>query len=112
MWDKSKLGDNAVSGEKLVLLIRGELLRRYQNSVIYAVKAVKKGGLLDLSPEPLDELPPLFRGTLKPDVTFLGFDLKEADAIADPGWFFVIQHNLPNQALGWMLRSSINHCPL
>ena len=28
---------------------------------------------------------------MKPDVTFLGFDLKREDAIADPGWFFVIQ---------------------
>ena len=27
---------------------------------------------------------PLFRGTLNPDVTFLGFDLKREDAIADP----------------------------
>ena len=28
---------------------------------------------------------------MKPDVTFLGFDLKREDAIAEPGWFFVIQ---------------------
>ena len=64
------------AGEKLVLLIRGELLRRYPNSVIYAVAAVRNDGQLDLSPEPEDERHPLFRGTLKPDVTFLGFDLK------------------------------------
>ena len=75
---------------KLVLLVRGELLRRYPNSVIYAVAAVRKTRL-DLSPDPNDERHPLFRGTLKPDVTFLGFDLKRDDAIAEPGWFFVIQ---------------------
>jgi hypothetical protein len=90
-WGDSKLGDNASAGENLVLLIRGELLRRYPNSVIYAVAAVLKDGRLDLSPEPENELPPLFRGTLKPDVTFLGFDLKLEDAVANPGWFFVIQ---------------------
>jgi len=90
-WGDSKLGYNANASENLVLLIRGELLRRYPNSVIYAVAAVRKNGQLDLSPEPKDELPPLFRGTLKPDVTFLGFDLKREVAIADPGWFFVIQ---------------------
>jgi hypothetical protein len=91
-WDKkSKLGDNARTGEKLVLLIRGELLRRYPNSVIYAVAAIRKDGLLDLSPKAEHERHPLFRGTLKPDVTFLGFDLKREDALADPGWFFVIQ---------------------
>jgi len=40
--------------------------------VIYAVAGVQKDGRLDLSPEPEDERHPLFRGTLKPDVTFLG----------------------------------------
>ena len=64
------------------------------------MRAEKKGGLLDLSPKPQDELPPLFRGTLKPDVTFLGFDLKEADAIADPGWFFVIQQQPTEPSFG------------
>jgi hypothetical protein len=71
-----------------VLLLRGELLRRYPNSVIYAAPAVRTG---QLSPKPEDERHPLFRGTLKPDVTFLGFNLQKEVAIADPGWFFVIQ---------------------
>ena len=85
------LGENAGAGEKLVLLVRGELLRRYPNSVIYAVAAVSSGGPARLVTDPNDERHPLFRGTLKPDVTFLGFDLKRDDAIAGPGWFFVIQ---------------------
>jgi hypothetical protein len=89
--DQSKLGDNANAGDDLVLLIRGELLRRYPNSVIYAVAAVNVNGKFDLSPKPEDEKHPLFRGSLNPDVTFLGFDLKKEDALADPGWFFVIQ---------------------
>ena len=41
-WGDHKLGENARAGEQLVLLIRGELLRRYPNSVIYAVAAVRK----------------------------------------------------------------------
>ncbi|HET9533256.1 MAG TPA: hypothetical protein VFQ92_23070 [Blastocatellia bacterium] len=89
--DQSQLGDNANAGDELVLLIRGELLRRYPNSVIYAVAAVENNGKPGLSPKPEDEKHPLFRGTLNPDVTFLGFDLKREDAIAEPGWFFVIQ---------------------
>src|SRR5215813_1361828 len=89
--DQSQLGHNANAGDDLVLLIRGELLRRYPNSVIYAVAAVNVNGKFDLSPNPEDEKHPLFRGSLNPDVTFLGFDLKKEDAIADPGWFFVIQ---------------------
>jgi len=90
--DQSQLGNNANAGDDLVLLIRGELLRRYPNSVIYAVAAIKNSaGKFDLSPKPEDEKHPLFRGSLNPDVTFLGFNLKKEDAIADPGWFFVIQ---------------------
>ena len=96
-WGNNHLGENTphTSG-KLVLLIRGELLRRYPNSVIYAVRAVKTGGPLDVSRKTGDEKHPLFRGTLKPDITFVGFDLSENEAMGkapnDPnGWFFVIQ---------------------
>jgi hypothetical protein len=90
-WGEHRLGKNSPNATgKLVLLIRGELLRRYPNTVIYAVAAVRKTRL-DLSRDPNDERHPLFRGTLNPDVTFLGFDLNRDDAIADPGWFFVIQ---------------------
>jgi hypothetical protein len=89
-WRDRKLGENAGAGEQLVLLIRGELLRRYPNSVIYAVAAKREQDQLELS-DPAVERHPLFRGTLKPDVTFLGFALTDKEAIADPGWFFVIQ---------------------
>lgn len=100
-WDKTdRLGDNAQAGDKLVLLIRGELLRRYPNSVIYAVAAERRNGLLDLSLRPEDERHPLFRGTLKPDVTFLGFDLTREVAKADPGWFFVIQQQPTEPCFG------------
>jgi len=91
-WEDRRLGENSPNASgKLVLLIRGELLRRYPNTVIYAVAAVPRNGRLDLSLDAKDERHPLFRGTLKPDVTFLGFDLDRNDAVADPGWFFVIQ---------------------
>jgi hypothetical protein len=87
-WGNKSLGQNTTGGDQLVLLLRGELLRRYPNSVIYAVKAEKVNGRLALSTE---ESHPVFRGTLKPDVTFLGFNLTKKDALTDPGWFFVIQ---------------------
>jgi hypothetical protein len=90
-WGDRALGKNARAGGKLVLLLRGDLLRRYPNSVIYAVAAaVSTDGRLILSSDPEDEKHPLFRGTL-PDATFLGFDLTRDAVTADPGWFFVIQ---------------------
>ena len=71
-----------------MLLIRGELLHRYPDALIYAVKAKTTKAL------GTDEKLPLFRGRIDPDITFLGFDLTEAQArgtTTDPGWFFVIQ---------------------
>ena len=92
-WGTRPLGTTAVGagGDKVVLLIRGELLRRYPNTVIYAVRAVGPVGNRALSTNPFDEIHPIFRGTLEPDVTFLGFNLTPADVIANPGCFFVLQ---------------------
>ena len=110
--DQSQLGHNANAGDDLVLLIRGELLRRYPNSVIYAVPAIKNSaGKFDLSPKGTDEKYPLFRGSLNPDVTFLGFDLKKEDAIADPGWFFVIQEQPTEPRFGMDVADFVKPLP-
>jgi hypothetical protein len=89
-WDAtSHLGDNfAAGGEQMVLLIRGALLQRYPDALIYALEAETESTLGTL------EKLPLFRGRIEPDITFLGFDLTEEEARGDavePGWFFVIQ---------------------
>jgi hypothetical protein len=89
-----------VVADNVVLLIRGELLKRYPTAIIYAGKAKKStaptadpnGRILDTS----DERYPIFRGTLNDDMTFLGFNLSVADAYggtaASPeGFFFVFQ---------------------
>ncbi len=97
----SALGVNSArkpppSGEYLVLLVRGELLRRYPNTIVYAVEAewdLVSGGR-NLSDH---ESHPLFKGTLNPDVSFFGFELtaKEVIGASGPpnpaGWFFVLQ---------------------
>jgi hypothetical protein len=91
---KAALGQNPQPGQRqasLVLLIRGELLRRYPGTVIYARKAVTSG--TRRVPGQVEKYP-LFRGSLEPDVTFLGFDLSRDEASgADGGlgWFFVLQ---------------------
>jgi hypothetical protein len=98
----TELGDNAMrpldpADPDVVLLVRGELLRRYPNAQIYAAKAGWQDGKHVL-PEGAAELQPLYRGTLSPDVTFLGFQLKAQDAKgtpdgSQPGWFFVVQQH-------------------
>jgi hypothetical protein len=83
----------------LVLVIRGELLNRFPDTVIYAQKA-KFNGTNYQGPRLLDtELKfPLFTARVAPDITFIGFDLTPAVARGDrnagvpaPGWFFVLQ---------------------
>jgi hypothetical protein len=105
---------------QLVLVIRGELLKRYPNTVIYAVKAkwavddnkqflrnAERELVLDLDELDLDDLPkakvrtPLYEARVKPDIFFVGFDLNAAAArgalpgepatASNAGWFFVLQ---------------------
>lgn len=98
----------------LVLVIRGELLKRYPTAVIYAQKAEwdttngvndpsKERKLIALSDAESDDPPPdkvktpLFEAKVDPDIYFLGFDLTALQVKGgtagtdDPGWFFVIK---------------------
>ena len=94
----------------LVLVIRGELLKRYPNTVIYAQKAIgdKFGNNIirgdDMTAAQfVKELKfPLFKAEIEPDLRFFGFDLtlkkakgekRSNDFPADDkrGWFFVLQ---------------------
>jgi hypothetical protein len=91
-WDPTaSLGGTFLGGgtaDRLVLLVRGELLRRYPGTVIYGVRA---DSLDDEQPE---EAHPIFRGTLEPDIVFVGFNLTEADARGGAdgaGYYFVFQ---------------------
>jgi len=77
-------------GNEIVLVIRGELLRRYPNTIIYAApaKTDSQGNFVDLD-EAKEELP-IFRGTLPPDVTFIGFNLTDSE-VRTRGLYFVLQ---------------------
>lgn len=105
------------SGEEAVLVIRGELLKRYPTAVIYAHHAkwtLKNDGSIDLSqPRTLQDIDdafeenpptsvirtPLYEAKVDPDIYFFGFDLTVPEAKGgpgtspsdDPGWFFVIK---------------------
>jgi hypothetical protein len=88
-WREHKLGTALTGqGHGLVLLIRGELVRRYPATVIYAVKAIADDQKhRHLSGKPQDQQYPSFRGRLDPDVLFAGFELSDEPA----GWYFVLQ---------------------
>ena len=78
--------------------MRGDLVRRYPGTVIYAAHAMFEGGRRTLVEPPI-EVHPTLSASLAPDVMLRGFPLTEAQARggdADPlsspmaGWFFVI----------------------
>ncbi|MCC6397936.1 MAG: hypothetical protein IT282_13040 [Bacteroidetes bacterium] len=97
--------------EELVLVIRGELLKKYPTAVIYAHKAKwqrKADGSIDNSlprdfedGEPMEAVvkTPLYEAKVDPDIYFFGFDLTTEEAKGEsgesagdnPGWFFVIK---------------------
>jgi hypothetical protein len=134
---QSKLGEHAArkppgsTQEDLVLVIRGELLKRYPNAVIYAQKAewALTNGVIDPSRErslvtlqpaeetnpPREKLrTPVYMAKVEPDLYFLGFDLTVDDARGGdgtgandpPGWFFVIKERPGEPRFGFDETSS------
>ncbi|WP_371599925.1 hypothetical protein [Streptomyces sp. NBC_00564] len=83
------LGTNGAANQRgtLVLLVRGQLLRRFPHTVIYAAPA-RFDGTFDTSPTVIKE--PIFWGQVDPDVTFAGFELTRQDVEPAPGWYFVL----------------------
>jgi hypothetical protein len=94
-WGATALGTHlrgSSSGGQLVLLVRGELLRRYPATTIYAVRANADGTL-----DAVTRLAPMFRGFVAPDVVFVGFALTEEAALGmnppGPGWYFAFEEH-------------------
>lgn len=128
-WSRrSLLGDHdhrerpGENDQEAVLVIRGELLKKYPTAVIYAHKA--RWGSVDGSADPAKERvlepltaaqeadppphlvkTPLYEARVSPDITFFGFDLAVREARGGPGtspgddagWFFCIKER-PGEA--------------
>lgn len=120
----SKLGQHKhpkrPTAENLVLTVRGELLKRYPNTLIYAQRAHMgrdKAGALDPKERPIiqaveteQEMQDEIRfaallGEAAPDIRFFGFDLTIEAAYGDSspkresddwGWYFIFQE-LPGE---------------
>ena len=91
----NQLGSNfEANGAQVVLLIRGQLLLRYPNTVVSAIPATGSNGSRGLSST--GEIFPVFSGTIAPDMTFFGFALTEELATASPGYYFVLAEH-PSQ---------------
>jgi hypothetical protein len=83
------------------MLLRSSLLRRYPNAVIYLTPAIQKGtppAPLSLVPDelPAHEIPPIFSGSMPPDVSFFGFPVSTdaaTGAAGGLGYYVVIQEH-------------------
>jgi hypothetical protein len=86
-WQDGPLGshkpDAAGVDAQLVLMIRGDLLRRYPGTIVFAVP--DKDGHADFASAAVKE--PIFGGALGDEHRFLGFDLTAARARAEKWWF-------------------------
>ncbi|SFT99709.1 hypothetical protein SAMN04489724_3274 [Algoriphagus locisalis] len=100
-WSDSLGKNEEKQGPDLVLLIKGDLLRKYPNTLVYAQKAVYKDGNPAL-PRQLSDYDgkgnvmwPVISGNIEPDVYFFGFELSQEEAngnrTKNPGWFFVLR---------------------
>ncbi|MER6160371.1 hypothetical protein ABT147_33275 [Streptomyces sp. NPDC001868] len=80
-----------VPPDRVVLLLRSALLRRYPGALIYAAPLLPAPATPGAGREPDDSkaVQPLFRGALDPDTAFIGFDLL-LDDIVGHDWCFVI----------------------
>ena len=87
LWTAPLGSNRLISADPLVLLVRGELIRRYPNLVVSAAPAVP--GPDGRQPGPAEQHP-IFYGRVDPDVALYGFDLTAAAARGDPGWFFLL----------------------
>jgi len=87
-WSGGMLGEHkpAAAGvdAPLVLVIRGDLLRRYPGTIVFAVPSDQRGGADFTSPNIKQ---PVFGGPLGDEYRFLGFDLDAATARSERWWF-------------------------
>ncbi|MGV3504085.1 MAG: hypothetical protein ACO1O1_10275 [Adhaeribacter sp.] len=102
-WGTSTLGTHPPSGkvaEKMVLLVRGELLQKYPYTEVFLQKAGVADGQVRY---------PLFSARLDPDLRFIGFDLTPAAALgegSDPGWHVVLKERAGEVHFGLDLDAS------
>lgn len=107
-WTSDLGGNHQGAKASLALVVRGELLKKYPQTLVYAHKAQYDGGDRSkprlLTPDaPGNMVFPVFSAFIEPDIMLLGFNLTEkevignrksgggAGAVPNPGYFFVFR---------------------
>lgn len=121
LWQGAELGASfgshlaggaPAAKSQIVLLVRGQLLQRYPNANVFLARAAwdatgKRGPVTTSEKEPDDIRRPIFRGTLAPDITFLGFQITRDVAVGlpaavdnTPGWFLALEQHATEPRFG------------
>lgn len=105
------LGGTTLGGpERLVLVIRGDLVRRYPDLVAAAVQEMPPlGG--DIAFADNTDAPILFTAHLAPDYKLVGFDLTEAQ-VASGNWWFLLAENPTAPRFGLGVENNVTSAPL
>lgn len=103
-WNKALGFNNEERTDNyLVLVVRGDLLKKFPRTVIGAQKASWSDNNVNKSRVVNEAAPfilPIFEAYIQPDIFFIGFNLKEEDLIGaspatsvsqDPGYFFILK---------------------
>lgn len=90
--------------ENTVLLIRGELLNKYPNTLVYIVHGKEENGI-PIPDFEKEALLPVFDGNLPPDVIFLGYNIPP-DQIKYGNYFIVFEERISETRFGLDLESS------
>lgn len=119
-------GSEELDDRKMVVVIRGDLLKKYPTALIYIQRAkwietpedvsVKEDHIrvLDESEPNVNIKEPLFKAEILPDIKFLGFDLTVNAARGsrefpnDPGWFIVLAERPGDPRFGLDINSDFD----
>jgi hypothetical protein len=81
--------------ERVVLVVRGEVVRRYPDAMLLAMRADKlpdAEGHPRFSANPKETAKLLFHHHLEPDILLIGFDLFLSQIQSEPWWFFLTEN--------------------
>ena len=116
LWGPQPLGNRVdpVAGDpdRVALLVRGQLLRRYPNTSVYAWKKTNGADTLlkdadGQRPDGAVELP-VFSGVIGEDITFFGFDI-DHDQIEK--WCFVLEEQMTEPRFGFDVEEPVADQP-
>lgn len=102
-WADSRLGknDETTRQDQLVLVVRGDLFKKYPRTKLYAIRGTGASGSPQFTASVAsdDVRRPIFQGSLPTDMKFFGFELTGADVANEP-WFFVFEESAVHLRFG------------